>query len=86
MNIGAIKPEQIKAAFARMEAQMQHMQAALTQEQAKSADLKDIIDKKNVPNSDSGGIVGAIRRGHMEDIAPTRTSRPLAASSHGVEP
>lgn len=50
---GAINPEEIKASFSRMEAQMQKMQAQLTQEQARSAELKDILDRKSAPSSNA---------------------------------
>lgn len=67
-------PEEIRAAFSIMELQLQAMQRALTQEQAKTAELKDMLDKHGTASNEGGGIISAIRRGQMKDIAPKHTS------------
>lgn len=65
-----MNPDDIQAAFNRIDTQMQQIQSALAQLHARLVELRKMLDKKNMPNSGGGGIINAIRRRHMKHIAP----------------
>lgn len=57
------------------------MQAALAQEQAHSSELRKTLDKKIATRGDGGGIIDAVRKGQMKDIAPKKYVS-IRASGH----
>lgn len=67
---GSLGQDEIRQAFANMEARMQEMHSALLGEQAKTADLEKKLKEGRGAGSEARGLFGAIRNGHVRYVVP----------------
>ena len=70
--------EEITNAFGVMSAQRQQVQTALAAKHTTTADLRQNMNS----GGESGGIIGAVRRGQMKDIS-LRRSTPTSSGKTG---
>ena len=60
--------KEVTNAFSMLSGQLQQVQAALAARKLTAADLGQSL----IRGGDSGGIIGAIKRGQMKEIAPKK--------------